>query len=133
LSGTAIGVSGWTLPEGVRLPLAWVGELAAPLALLSLGLSLAGYRMREQWQATLSMTALKLLLQPLVVWLIARALDLPEMETRTVVLLGSIAIGANVYLMSRHFKVLEGPVASSLVLSTALSSLTTPLILAFTR
>ena len=73
------------------------------------------------------------LLQPLVVWLIAVGLGLPEMETRAVVLLGSIAVGANVYLMSRQFKVLEAPVASSLVLSTALSSLTTPLILALTR
>jgi malonate transporter and related proteins len=132
LSGTAIGLSGWRLPELVRTPLGWVGELAAPLALFSLGLSLAGYALREQWQATLAMTSLKLLVQPLVVWLIAIAIGLPELETRVVVLLGSIAIGANVYLMSRHFKVLEGPVASSLVLSTALSSLTTPVILALT-
>ena len=133
LSGTAIGLSGWTLPDMVLTPLRWLGELAAPLALFSLGLSLAGHRLREQWKITTAMTALKLLLQPLVVWLIAVWLGLPEMETRAVVLLGSIAVGANVYLMSRQFKVLEAPVASSLVLSTALSSLTTPLILALTR
>jgi hypothetical protein len=64
-----------------------------------------------------------------VVWALARLLGLPEMETRVVVLLSSIAIGANVYLMSRHFKSLEGPVASSLVLSTGLAALTTPLAL----
>lgn len=133
LSGTAIGLSGWTVPSAVLTPLGWLGELAGPLALFSLGLSLAGHRLREQWQTTAAMTALKLLLQPLVVWLIAVGLGLPEMETRAVVLLGSIAVGANVYLMSRQFKVLEAPVASSLVLSTALSSLTTPLILALTR
>jgi malonate transporter len=51
------------------------------------------------------------------------------METKVVVLLGSIAVGANVYLMSRQFKVMEGPVAASLVLSTALASVTTPLVL----
>ena len=51
-------------------------------------------------------------------------------RTQAVVLLGSIAVGANVYLMSRHFRALEGPVAASLVMSTAGSAITTPLILA---
>ena len=34
-----------------------------------------------------------------------------------------------VYLMSRQFETLEGPVAGSLILSTALAALTTPLAL----
>jgi len=46
-----------------------------------------------------------------------------------VVLLASIAVGANVYLMSRQFQTLEGPVASSLLLSTGLAAITTPLVL----
>ena len=68
-------------------------------------------------------------MQPLVVWGLAVALGLPTMETQVIVLLASIAIGANVYLMSRQFKTLEGPVASSLVLSTGLAALTTPLLM----
>ena len=40
-----------------------------------------------------------------------------------------LPVGANVYLMSRQFDTLSGPVASSLVISTALSAVTTPLIL----
>jgi predicted permease len=46
-----------------------------------------------------------------------------------VVLLASLPVGVNVYLMSRQFKTMEGPVASSMVISTALSALTTPMIL----
>jgi predicted permease len=46
-----------------------------------------------------------------------------------VVLLASIGVGANVYLMSRQFKVLEGAVAGSLVISISIAALTTPLIL----
>ena len=78
------------------------------------------------------MSTVKLIVQPLVVWLLARLLNLPPMETRVVVLLASIGVGANVYLMSRQFKVLEGPVAASLVLSTALAAITTPLVLTLT-
>jgi len=86
------------------------------------------YGIREGWQISTAITAVKLLVQPLVVWLLARLLGLPPLETRVVVLLASLAVGANVYLMARQFKVLEGPVAGSLLLSTMLSALTTPLI-----
>lgn len=46
-----------------------------------------------------------------------------------VVLLGSMAVGVNIYLMSRQFNALGGPVASSLLVSTVLAAVTTPLIL----
>ena len=46
------------------------------------------------------------------------------------VLLASLPVGANVYLMAKEFKTMEGPVASSLVLSTALAAVTAPLLLA---
>lgn len=130
LSGTAVGLSGWRLPTLVLTPLHWVGELAAPLALFTLGLGLSEHGIKAHWPTSLAMTGLKLIVQPLVVWGLAHLLGLPPMETRAVVLLGSIAVGANVYLMSRQFQSLEGPVAASLVLSTAGSALTTPLILA---
>jgi predicted permease len=47
-----------------------------------------------------------------------------------VVLLASLSVGANVYLMSTQFETLEAPVASALVLSTLCAPITTPLLLA---
>jgi predicted permease len=47
-----------------------------------------------------------------------------------VVLLASLSVGANVYLMSTQFQTLQGPVASSLVLSTLCAAITTPALLA---
>jgi len=75
------------------------------------------------------MTSLKLVAQPLAVWLLARALALPPLETSAIVLLAALPVGANVYLMSRQFDTLGGPVAASLVLSTLLAAATTPLVL----
>jgi predicted permease len=133
LCGTLFGAAGFSLPGLIDVPLEMLGQAASPMALLALGMGLAEYGVRQGWHISLAITALKLLLQPLVVWLLARLLGLPPMETEVVVLLASIAVGANVYLMSRQFKVLEGPVAGSLVLSTALAALTTPLVLALTH
>ena len=56
-------------------------------------------------------------------------LALPPLETAAVVMLAALPVGANVYLMSRQFGVLAGPVASSIVLTTALAALTTPMTL----
>ena len=133
IAGALFGLAGFTVPEPLDLPLAMLGKTAAPLALVALGMGLAEYGMRDGWRVSTAIAAIKLVLQPLVVWALARILDLPPLETQVVVLLASIGVGANVYLMSRQFKVLEGPVAGSLVLSTLLAALTTPLALALTQ
>ena len=129
LSGALFGLTGWALPEAIATPLDMVGHAAAPMALIALGMGLAEYGVRDGWRISVAICAVKLVIQPFVVWGLARLIGLPPMETRVVVLLSSIATGANVYLMSRQFKTLEGPVASALVLSTGLAALTTPLAL----
>jgi hypothetical protein len=52
------------------------------------------------------------------------------LETQAIVMLASLPVGANVYLMSRQFDTLGAPIAASLVISTALAAATTPLTLA---
>lgn len=132
LGGTAVGLTGIALPHVIDRPLELIGSAGAPLALIALGMGLSEYGLRHEWRISASISAIKLVVQPLVVWLLARLLGLPKMETQAVVLLASIAVGANVYLMSRHFRTLEGAVGNSLLLSTALASLTTPVMLTLT-
>lgn len=132
LLGSLYGLTGLKLPDIVDAPLQMLGQTAMPLALVALGMSLAEYNLREGWRLSLVITALKLVLLPVVVVALARLIGLPTMETRVIALLSSIGLGANVFLMSRQFKAIEGPIAGSLILSTILSALTTPLVLALT-
>ncbi|WP_127959869.1 AEC family transporter [Serratia microhaemolytica] len=129
LSGTLLGLSNVPLPQFVDQPLSMLGQIAAPMSLIVLGMGLATYSLRRGWQLSSAICVLKLIIQPLVVWLLARLLDLPPLETQVVVLLGSMAVGVNVYLMSRQFNALTAATATSMVMSTALSAFTTPLIL----
>jgi malonate transporter and related proteins len=130
LIGTAWGLAALPLPGFVDQTLALISEAAVPLSLIALGMGLAEYGIREGWRVSAAITLLKLAAQPLAVWLLARALSLPSLETNAIVLLAALPVGANVYLMSRQFDTLGGPVAASLVTSTALAAVTTPLILA---
>jgi malonate transporter len=102
------------------------------LSLIALGMGLAEYRITEGWRTSTTICAMKLVVQPAIVFLIARWLKLGQLETQVVVMLAALPVGTNVYLMSRQFNVLGGPVASSLVISTAIAAVTTPMILALT-
>ena len=130
LAGTAFGYSGLALPDFVDRALALLAQAATPLSLIALGLGLGEVALGAGKRESAAIAALKLVAMPAAAWGIARAVDLPRDETVAVVIMASLPTGANVYLMARHFRALEGPVAQALVLSTALAALTTPLVLA---
>lgn len=133
LLGTAWGYAGLPVPAFVDKPMAMLGGVAVPLSLVALGMSLAVYRLRDGIDQSLAICGLKLAAQPLVVWLLARAMGLPPLETQAVTLLASLAIGINVFMMSQQFRSMQGPIAAGLVLSTLLSSVTTPAVVALTQ
>lgn len=132
LTGTVWGLAALPMPGVAAQTLALVSQAAVPLSLIALGMGLAEYRIREGWRESAAMCVLKLAVQPAIAFALARWLALPALETQAIVLLASLPVGANVYLMSRQFGTLGGPVAASLVISTALGAATTPLTLALT-
>lgn len=133
LLGVLYGMTGLGIPHLIKEPLNLISTATMPMALIALGMGLAEYGIKDGWQQSVAITTVKLIVQPLTVWGIAVLIGLPPLETRTVVLLASISIGINVYLMSRQFKAVEGPVASALVLSTVAAALTVPLLLTLTE
>ena len=130
LLGTAFGFTGLALPGMVDRTLAMIATGALPLSLIALGMGLAEFGIREGWRVSVAISALKLAAQPLAVYGLAWLLGLSPLDTAVVVLLAALPVGANVYLMARQFGVLGGPVASGIVLTTALGALTTPVVLA---
>jgi predicted permease len=130
LIGTVWGLTGLPLPSVVRRSVDLVSQAAIPLSLIAMGMGLAEYGIYEGLHVSTMICTLKLIAHPLVVLLLARWLRLPPIETHATVLLASLPVGVQVYLMSRQFETLGGPVAASLVLSTALAAATTPLLLA---
>lgn len=129
LSGTLFSLTGIPLPQMIDKPVSMLGTIAVPLALVALGISLAAYKVKEGLRESYAICLLKLIVQPLVIWGLAVLLGLPPLESKVVVLLGSMSVGINVYLMSQQFNALTGPAATSMLLSTVFSAVTTPLLL----
>lgn len=130
LLGTAVGSTGLSLPMIADRTLELLSQATLPLSLVALGMSLAQFSVDAHWKVSAAVTLLKLVVQPSCVWMLAYLLSLPVPETQAVVLMASLPVGANVYLMSKHFGMLEGPIAASLVISTALAASTVPAVLA---
>ena len=128
LAGTAWGWAGIPLPGIADRTLDLIGQAAVPLSLIALGMGLAEFGVREAWRESAAICVLKLAVQPIAVYALARLLDLPPLETQAIVLLAAMPVGANVYLMAREFGALPGAIAASLVLSTALAAFTTPVV-----
>ena len=129
LLGIAFSFTGLSMPRIATETLGLMSQAAVPMSLIVLGMGLAEYGIGEGMVPSIVLSLLKLVAAPLVVYAVARALSLPAIETQAVVMLASLPVGANVYIMARQFGALQAPVATSLVLTTALAALTTPLLL----
>jgi predicted permease len=133
LAGLAISLTGWQLPKPVRATLVLLQQSAVPLALVTMGMGLAAYRISSGLREALVMSVAKLLMLPLLAWSLARLLGLSTLDGQTVVLLASVPMGVNSYLISRRFGALEGPVSTAMLVSTLASAGLTPLLIVVLR
>jgi predicted permease len=102
-----------------------LGEAGIPTALVALGLTLASYSLKGQWRGILTLMTLKMLLLPVVVWLIARYLvGLEPFWTEVVLVLAAMPTGANAYLFAERYATGSAPVSGAIALGTALSLVT---------
>lgn len=126
-AGLAFDASGLAMPEVFAAPIRMLAQAASPMALVVLGMGLARFGLTAGLREGAVVTVLKLAVQPLVVWGLARLLGLPPIETQAVVMLASISVGFNVFLMANQFGRMQSATASSIVLSTLFAAITTPL------
>jgi predicted permease len=127
--GTLFALSGLKMPGPIDGALDVLSKIAGPGALLILGMGLVQYGIRSGWQHSVAISTIKLIVFPMTVWLLATLLGLQPIESKAIVLLASMSVGANVYLMSMQFQTMQSAIASGMVLSTAAAAITTPLLL----
>jgi len=133
VAGLAFDASGLAMPELLHAPIRMLAQSTSPMALVVLGMGLSKFGFKAGWREGSAITFIKLAVQPVVVWILARLLDLPPLETQSIVMLASLAVGFNVYLMAGQFGRMGASTASGIVLSTLLASVTTPIAIALVR
>lgn len=118
---------GLEMPQPLQKSIDLMAGAAAPVALFAVGVGLTQYGLTANLRTTTIITVLKLGLQPLVVYGLCLFFGLGREAMQATCLLACLPVGVNVYIMSQEFNALQGATANSLLVSTALASVTMPL------
>lgn len=130
LLGLAFNYSGIELPKQLMTPLEMVSEAALPLALIILGSSLAqmGKIKAELLQKTILITAIKLLILPLVVYSFGRwVMELDEVVLISLVILAACPTGISVMPFVEAVETDRQVAHSTIAVSTLLSVICIPI------
>ncbi|RXF73342.1 AEC family transporter [Hansschlegelia zhihuaiae] len=98
---------------------------ASPCALVAMGLALKRFGFFNDMRAVAVVSALKLVVHPFIVWLLAfHVLDVPPVWAGVAVLFAAMPCGINAYLIAARYKTGEPATSSAIAVSTALSVVT---------
>lgn len=121
--------AGIPVPQWLANTTGLVGDLAVPLMLMALGVALGQLHVSSLGR-TAVLSVLRLALGAGLGWLIGWGLGLDEQARGVMVIQSAMPVAVFNYLFAQKYAVRPGEVASMVLLSTALSFVTLPLLLA---
>ncbi|MET0310651.1 MAG: AEC family transporter [Burkholderiaceae bacterium] len=133
IAGLLFAQTGWTLPVFIDLPLAVLGKVFGPLALMLVGITLAANPVGTHLRAALSLSFVKNLVHPAIVFAAGTLLGLSGIPLAVMVIVSSLPIGANVFLFAQRYKVAEELITSSVAVSSLLGVGTVTLVMSLIR
>jgi malonate transporter len=130
IAGLLYGQTGWGLPEVIDKPLQWLGSAMGPLALLLVGVTLAGARSRAHLRSAIGLAMVKNLVLPTLVAGFGLLYGVSGLPLVVMVVAASLPAGANSFLFAQRYQVAEDLVTASITVSTIAALLTVPLVMA---
>ena len=122
LAGLAANLVRLSLPGPIDVALGLLGTAAVPCALFAMGASLAACPLRGDLSPALLLITLKLVLHPLIVWLLAGPiLGVDGIWLVVAVGMAATPSGINAYLFAARSEAAEGGAARAVVFSTVAS------------
>ena len=127
--GAAVAAAGFALPAPADSFLGLLGTSAGPTALFALGGTLAVQRIgRMTMVAVAGITAVKLVICPLLVWyVLANLLRMQGFWVQAGVVLAALPSAGSTYVVAQRFAADAPPIAAAIAVSTVLSAVTVPL------
>lgn len=127
LIGILMNVGGISFPPGILPVFKMLGSMAAPMGLLTVGAGLQWQAARNGGRAVALSCALKLLVYPLVLFGLSRLWGLGALETKVLVLWGTMPTASASYILARQLGG-DAPLAAAIVtVGTIAAFVTMPL------
>ncbi|MFC1660375.1 AEC family transporter [Gemmatimonadota bacterium] len=122
LLGFLVNLANISLPASADRFLELLGAAAVPCALFAMGASLARYPLTGDVPPALVLVLVKLVIHPMVVWILAvPVLGLEGLWVAVAVTMAAMPSGINVYLFGARYDAAPGVAARSVLLSTVFS------------
>jgi len=126
MAGLAFRAAGLTFGGALRTIVDYLANAAIPCALVAMGLALRRYGLRADLKLSATIVALKLVVHPAIVYILAfKVFAMPPVWSGVAVLFAAMPSGVNAYLFAERYKVGVGLSSSAIALSTGLSVLST--------
>jgi predicted permease len=130
LAGSLWRLAGLGLHPVANSMLEMLADASVPTALFALGVSLAGYSLKGSWSGMFTLIALKMLLMPVLVFLMVRyVVSIPPLWAQVAVLFAAMPTGANAFLFSQRNEEAVAAVSGAITLGTALAALSASVLL----
>lgn len=110
--------------------LAMLSDASVPTALVALGVSLAAYNLKGSWSGMFVLIALKMIVMPIFVFVLARyAVTLPALWIKVAVLFAAMPTGANAFLFAQKNDEAVPAVSGAVALGTGFAAFTVSILL----
>lgn len=127
--GLGINMSGLSLPVLVDQSLALLGRCALPLSILAVGSALKMQALSHNGLVTLSSSAVKLLLAPLLMWLLCWIFNISAEFSLSLMILSTMPTASSAYIFAKNMGGDADTMASIFTFQTLMSVLTITVIL----
>lgn len=124
MAGLLFAQTGLVLPAVIDKPLKLLGDAFSPLALVLVGVTLAGTAIGPHLRGAAVLSAAKNLAHPALVAALGWAFGLSGLPLAVMIVAASLPIGANVFLFSQRYRVAEELVTASVAVSSLLALFT---------
>jgi predicted permease len=130
LTGVSYSALRWPLPIFFERSLTAIGQMALPLALICIGGSLRGIDLRDSWAWSASAAVTKVMLMPLIGYVIAWLAGLSADSTRIALILLACPTATASYVLVQQLGGDQALASGAIVFSTLLAALSLAMVLA---
>lgn len=110
--------------------LSMLAEAGVPTALFALGVSLSAYSLKGSWDGMFALLGLKMVLMPVLVFLLSRyAVTLPPLWIKVAVLFAAMPTGANAFLFAQRNDEAVPAVSGAIALGTGFAAVSASILL----
>ena len=127
VAGMSIGALGISLPEVIQLGFDYLAGAAIPIALMAVGATMDWGALLRLDRFTGGITAIKLVVLPLIAWMGVKALGLPTAQANVLVVFAALPTASAAHVLASVYGADRKLPATLIAQSTLIAGLTLPL------